>query len=92
MLNVIIFLRLLEKERSLNGIPFGIDIGWSKFDPKDKILGKDIFGKSAIFPFHNILTLAADDSPERLEQLHNLIQNNKLLHQTAKTYVILLFI
>lgn len=76
--------RLLEKERPLVGIPYNFDIGWSKFDPKDLVKARDVFGRKAIFPFHNILNLAAEDTPERLDQIHSLIENNKLLHSTAK--------
>lgn len=70
------------------GLPYDFDVGWSKFPPADLIRAKDVFGKSAIFPFHNILNLTAADSPERLQQIRRLIENNNDLHYMAQTYVL----
>lgn len=69
------------------GIQFDYDVGWSKYPPGDVVKGVDVFGSSAIFPSHNILTLSADDSPERLDQVQNLIENNKALHRMVQMYV-----
>lgn len=65
------------------GIPYDFDIGWSKFDPAEVLPCKNIY-ETAIFPFHNSLRLAADDSPERLDQMHTLIENNRELHAKSK--------
>lgn len=70
------------------GLPYDFDIGWSKYPPDDVIRAKDVFGTRAIFPFHNILNLAAADSPDRLRHLHRLIEDNKELHRLSKTYVV----
>ncbi|KAG4078989.1 hypothetical protein HA402_001644 [Bradysia odoriphaga] len=78
---------LLERERPLMGLPYDFDIGWSMFSPDEAIHANDVFGTKAIFPLHNILSLAAADSPDRLSQLHRLIENNKEMHRLAKTDV-----
>lgn len=69
------------------GLPYDFDIGWSNYPAEDVIHAKNVFGKKAIFPFHNILNLAAADSPDRLKQMERLIENNKEMHRYAKLYV-----
>ncbi|XP_037027912.1 probable ATP-dependent RNA helicase spindle-E [Bradysia coprophila] len=82
-------LSLLEKQRPLMGISYNSDMRWSKYHPNDLIRAKSVFPLTAIFPTHNILSLAAADSPDRLYYHHDLVENNKELHQTSKSDVAL---
>ncbi|KAG4067051.1 hypothetical protein HA402_000042 [Bradysia odoriphaga] len=82
-------LKLLDKRRPLMGISYNPDMRWSKYHPDDLIRAKIVFPKTAIFPAHNILSLAAADSPDRLYYHHDLVENNKELHRTSKSDVAL---
>lgn len=67
------------------GTPYDYDVGWSKYPPNDLIKCRDVYATTAVFPLHSILTLAATDSPERLDQIQRLLDNNKELHRMAQT-------